>query len=42
DHTGTHRVTEPGHPAGAARRSDPAVHLYPATTGVELDLTPTA
>jgi hypothetical protein len=42
DHTGTHRVTEPDHPAGAPARSDPELHLHPAPTTIELDWTTTA
>jgi hypothetical protein len=38
DHTGTHKITKPGHRAGkAANRHQPNIEVYPTDTVIEID-----
>ncbi len=37
DHTGTHHITTPDHPAGPARPHDPDLEIHPADTIIEID-----
>ena len=37
DHTGTHQITPPGHPAGPARSHDPDLEIHPTHNLIEID-----
>jgi hypothetical protein len=37
DHTGTQKITKPGHRAGTANRHDPAIEVYPTDVVIEVD-----